>query len=247
MLFRSYSTAAIAATATILISTGSFLPTADAAAGYPLVRESMIFHPLSCNSDLDSADCSSTSLESIIASTTANNNNATSEILIPCGTCATLTTSDGSTLDLSSSTINIEGKLYVPPSAHVTIRTRGMFIQGELTIDPPEGLDGLRVQLVGVEDVVFVPNGENVEKCGVGGCNEGSKPVVVSILHLNDDVLFTIFMYYISNTAIYVSSSIHEILLTSYLYLLIFIFLSLACLNHDHVVFIILSLASSCD
>jgi len=79
-------------------------------------------------------------------------------------------------------TINIEGKLYVPPSAHVTVRTRGIFIQGELKIDPPSSLEGLRVQLVGVEDVRFVPNGENGDRCEVGGCNEGSKPVVVSII-----------------------------------------------------------------
>ncbi len=183
MLLRSYSTAAIAAAASLSIA--SLLPTTDAAAGYPLVRESMIFHPLSCNSNIDSADCS-TSLESIIAASTTD---PTTEILIPCGTCATLSTSDGSTLDLSSTTLNIEGKLYVPPSAHATIRTRGVFVQGELMIDPPEQLDGLKVELVGVEDVVFVPHEENVGKCGVGGCNEGSKPVVVSVMMM--------LMYYI--------------------------------------------------
>ena len=174
MLFRS----AAIATATI-VGTGSFLPTTDAAAGYPLVRESMIFNPLSCNSNLDSADCSSTSLESIIDSSSSSSN-STEEILIPCGTCATLTTSDGSTLDLSATTINVEGKLYVPPSAHATIRTRGVFIQGELQIDPPSSLEGLRVQLEGVDDVLFVPHAENADRCDVGGCNEGSKPVVVS-------------------------------------------------------------------
>jgi len=99
MMFRSYSIAAIAAVT--IIGTGSFLPTTDAAAGYPLVREAMVFNPLSCNSNLEFADCSSTSLESIIDSATGNS----TEILIPCGTCAALTTADGSTLDLSTKTI----------------------------------------------------------------------------------------------------------------------------------------------
>jgi len=66
----------------------------------------------------------------------------------------------------------------------VTIRTRGIFIQGELQIDPPSSLEGLRVRLVGVDDVLFVPNDENADRCDVEGCNEGSKPVVVSIILL---------------------------------------------------------------
>ena len=191
-----HSTAVITAA---MLAASTTVTTVDAAAGLPLVRDSMIFQPLSCNSNLDSADCSATSLESIIhdASSNMNNSTTTTEILIPCGTCATLTTTDGSTLNLSTSTLNIEGKLHVPSSAQATLRTRGIFIQGELQIDPPTAsAEGLRVQLVGTDDVVFVPNDENVEKCAVGGCNEGSKPVVVSrnihILHMMQhlDTLF---------------------------------------------------------
>ena len=114
----------------------------DAAAGYPLVRDDMIFNPLSYNSNLASADCTTT-LESIISSSSAND----TAVVIPCGTCATLSTADGSVLDLSVP-LDIQGKLHVPSTAIATIRTTALFVQGELVIDPPNSQEGLRLQLV---------------------------------------------------------------------------------------------------
>lgn len=147
----------------------------DAAAGYPLMRDAMEFLPLSCNSLLDDPglDCS-TSLESIVASTAPGAN-----VVVPCGTCATLTTSDGSVLTLDAA-LDVQGKLLVPATAQATLRTTAIFVQGKLQIDPPLNLDGLKVSLYGADSVLFIPHADNLSKCAVAGCNVSSKAVVVS-------------------------------------------------------------------
>ena len=73
------------------------------------------FSPLACNANLTVADCDATTgltLSSILeASASANNNGTTAaEAIIPCGTCATVTVSDGSTLTFPSG-LNVEGML----------------------------------------------------------------------------------------------------------------------------------------
>ena len=69
--------------------------------------------------------------------------------------------------------------LRVPSSARAILRTTAAFVQGELVVDPPDAGDGLRVLLVGMEDVACVPPAENANVCEVGACNAGSEAVVV--------------------------------------------------------------------
>lgn len=146
----------------------------DAAANIPLVRDDQIYNPLSCN-NVPFNDCSTTTLESIIANTP----DGASNVRIPCGTCATLSTSDGSTITLSLP-LDVEGMLLVPSTAHAKLRTPAVFVQGVLQIDPPDNLDGLEISLYGSDDVMFTPHVENSDKCPAGGCNVSSKAIVVA-------------------------------------------------------------------
>ena len=101
-------------------------------AGTRQLSSEMVFTPLSCNSDLDVSACSTeTTLSSIL-----NNADTTKEVLIPCGTCALVDTTDGSTVDIPAG-LNIEGMLFFPSASHVTIETTHMFVQGKLKMDPP--------------------------------------------------------------------------------------------------------------
>ena len=68
----------------------------------------------------------------------------------------------------------------MPSTSHTALHTTALFVQGYLTIDPSSGLDGLKVLVYGVEDVMFVPHEDNLVRCAYGECNVSSKGVVVS-------------------------------------------------------------------
>jgi hypothetical protein len=143
------------------------------------------FAPLSCNADLDVSKCyTATTAGSTTLSSILNNDSDTSdEVLIPCGTCVVVDTTDGSTVDIPSG-LNVEGMLYFPSSANVTIQTPHIFVQGKLKMDPPASTsssNSIRIRMVGEEDQYLHPHEENAALCDEGtGCSVGKKAIVVA-------------------------------------------------------------------
>jgi len=136
----------------------------------------MKYHvPLSCNALIEDADCEKTTLSSLLFATPSG-----AETIVPCGECVRVDITDGSTVTLSGG-LNIQGKLYFPSSAGLTIRTTHVFVLGVLRMDPPD--TSVRFQMFGTEEQFLYPIGENLE-AGVCdptmGCKLGKKPFAVA-------------------------------------------------------------------
>jgi len=129
-----------------------------------------IFLPQSCNSGLDTADCSTT-LSSLV------NVSAGAEIVIECGKCVSVDYTSGEAVNISLG-INVIGKLYFPSTANLVLRTQYLFIQGELVIDPPQ--NQVKILLFGTNNQTLIPHGDNVGLCGSNGCDMARKPIVVA-------------------------------------------------------------------
>jgi len=148
------------------------------------------FVPLSCNDHLSMAPCASWSSMSFDLS---------SEVIVPCGQCVTMDGwsggggggGGGGDLALPGG-LNVIGKLHFPPGDLITITTPHVFVQGELSIDTPDGTvpsptnKGVEFVLTGTDHVMLVPEGENAPRCPEGmGCDVSKKPVVVAGGRLN--------------------------------------------------------------
>lgn len=148
--------------------------------GRELSMDHKNFSPLTCNADPapveEACATSSVTLSSIHAASTAAGTTAH----IPCGTCATVDTVDGSTLAFPRG-INVEGMLHFPSSANVVVETTHVFVQGVLKMDAPEGDNEVRIKMVGTENQFLVPHSENSMACdATTGCNVGKKAIVVA-------------------------------------------------------------------
>ena len=153
------------------------------------------FSPLACNANLTVADCDATgttgglTLSSILeASLQASNNGTTAaEAIIPCGMCATATVSDGSALTFPSG-LNVEGMLYVPPSANLTIEATRIIVQGILKVEPPSEGNAVKFSMINppagtpAEELeYFVPHPDNAAACdATTGCPIGKRAVAVA-------------------------------------------------------------------
>ncbi len=94
------------------------------------------YNPLSCNINIHSCDiASATPLSSLIA-TTANNNDPSSHVTIPCNTCAYVDYKDGEVVTLPNG-MDVVGRLIFPPSANVEIQLKALFVQGMLDMVKP--------------------------------------------------------------------------------------------------------------
>jgi len=132
------------------------------------------FAPLTCNAALSVTKCwtDKIAFTSLIS--------ADSETNIPCGSCAVVDTTDGSTLSFPHG-LNIEGMLYFPTTSNVTIETSHIFIQGILKIDPPIISNTVRVRMIGTQYEYLHPHAENSMECDSAlGCNIGKKAIVVA-------------------------------------------------------------------
>ena len=98
--------------------------------GAAMGHHSHHFKESACNAAVDNAPCAS------FAEFMADKDPTGGEIKIPCGTCVSLDTKDGSTYVFPEG-LNIVGKLHIPNDAKVTIRTRYLLVQGLLRADPP--------------------------------------------------------------------------------------------------------------
>mmetsp|Transcript_16327 Transcript_16327/g.23934 ORF Transcript_16327/g.23934 Transcript_16327/m.23934 type:complete len:1770 (-) Transcript_16327:229-5538(-) len=146
-----------------------------------LNRDTGDFYPLTCNNAM--TPCTPWSI------TVQSYTNGAGKVTIPCGKCLTMDKTDASTLDVVGG-LHIEGKLDVPNSARVTIRTPFIIVEGELSMTSEEKVTdtpNIRVIMTGDSDISFVPNSQNANACGGFGqpCQIGSKPIVVAGGKLN--------------------------------------------------------------
>lgn len=141
-----------------------------------MLREGQ-FAPLSCNANLTvMKDCSSNiTLSSILESTPGG-----SEVLIECGTCAMVDVTDGSTLNFDSG-LNIEGMLYFPSTAKVTLQLDHMFVQGTLKMDAPLVGNTVTFFMTGTENKILYPHYENANACkSTNDCSMGKRAIAVA-------------------------------------------------------------------
>ncbi len=109
---------------------------------------------------------------------------ASGDTKIPCGKCTIVDTIDGSELDGTATGINVEGMLYFPSTANLTLKTTHIIVQGILKMDPPSVALGNRVtiHMVGSGHVQSLfPHPENAMQCDtLAGCNIGKKVIAVA-------------------------------------------------------------------
>ncbi len=150
------------------------------------------FHPLDCNPENN--DFSNTACTTLVSTRLPA---AGQPLIVPCGQCYTFDLT-GNVTALSSSGIQVEGKLRFPPNhPETTIYTPYVIVQGELEITDNQdtlGPDnqGVRFILVGTGtddpeddvDILFSTNkSPNQNACASfenGQCNLGKKPFVVA-------------------------------------------------------------------
>mmetsp|Transcript_7650 Transcript_7650/g.10558 ORF Transcript_7650/g.10558 Transcript_7650/m.10558 type:complete len:1025 (+) Transcript_7650:187-3261(+) len=141
-----------------------------------------MFQPLSCNDELSVDDCVIGSSNYLGTLSTVLGTTPTGEqVVIPCGKCAVVETTDGSTKSLPDG-INVEGMLHFPSTANLTLETTHIVIQGILQMDPPDAAlrNKVRVRMVGSEDHILYPHTENESVCDGMVCNVGKKAIVVA-------------------------------------------------------------------
>ena len=131
-------------------------------------------YPLPCNEGV-TFDCTATPLSSLPVPTDG------SPLVIECGTCVYVDATDGGQLDLPNG-LRIEGKLYFPPEASITIRTIFVMVLGILKMDNPLVGNEVKFSLYGEEDIFFTadPEIQNpiTSQCE-NGCKIGKKPIAV--------------------------------------------------------------------
>lgn len=131
-------------------------------------------YPLPCNEGV-TFDCTATPLSSLPVPTDG------SPLVIECGTCVYVDATDGGQLDLPNG-LRIEGKLYFPPEASITIRTIFVMVLGILKMDNPTVGNEVKFSLYGEEDIFFTADPEKqnpiTSQC-VNGCKIGKKPIAV--------------------------------------------------------------------
>ena len=131
-------------------------------------------YPLPCNEDVV-FDCEATPLSSLSVPTDG-------PLVIECGTCVHVDTSNGEQLDLPKG-LRIEGKLYFPSESSITIRTTHVMVLGILKMDTPLVGNQVKFSLYGEEDVYFVASDKQDPNknfaCQGDGCNIGKKAIAV--------------------------------------------------------------------
>ena len=132
-----------------------------------------LFQPLACNANIDTVDCSTNKLSTLVSGTTTT-------VTIPCGMCYTYD------LPVTPTTIgglDIIGKLYVPPNHKSTLMTKFVFVQGVLVMSDTSPISknntSMKIVLTGDSDVTFTPAAGNANVAG-GTFNAGVKPFLVA-------------------------------------------------------------------
>lgn len=141
-------------------------------------RKLMMNHnhePLACNSELATASCTN-SFNDLVAS-----HDTSTKLTIPCGQCYIVDITDDRVLDLAGG-MSIEGKLYFPSTASLTIRTKFVWVIGVLKMDTPE-VDNLVKFMMYGDELQTYENPSAHDVCGAesmkGACTMGSKVIAV--------------------------------------------------------------------
>jgi len=113
-------------------------------------------------------------------------------IEVGCNVCYSMANynSTTDTTIVLSGPLNIKGKLDFPDGTKVTLRTTGIFVQGELSMTSTKVVDGIPdiiLQFTGTENVFFTPDEPNTDACAGSPCNLGPKPFVVAGGKVNID------------------------------------------------------------
>jgi hypothetical protein len=151
-----------------------------------LLMEMDMYGPLHCNTNavpsISSEECltGATLLSSLIAAAAA----ASTNVIVPCGSCVKVDYNNGSTITLpGDGSLNIKGRLHFPPTSDVTLNSTAIFIEGLLDI--PQGIydeNEVKFSLYGQDEWYYYPH----EKCTAGDLHcmhkkaVGKKPVVVA-------------------------------------------------------------------
>ncbi len=133
----------------------------------------VMFQPLTCNDMVDKVQCDTT-FSSLIASSAAR-----LPVTIPCGACVIVDQQAGQYLTLEFG-LRVEGKLYFPPSASLTIRTTFVLVLGVLKMDVPAPGKYVKISLFGEDDIYFMPTAQNSAACSSPGCKIGKKVIAVA-------------------------------------------------------------------
>ena len=106
----------------------------------------------------------------------------TGEVVIPCGQCFTMMAFTDSK-EISIDGLHIKGKLVIPEGVKLTIKTPYVIVEGALEMKSTgmiKGEEKVKIILTGNDDVYFTPEAPNTAFCPSGGCNVGSRPIVVA-------------------------------------------------------------------
>eukprot|EP00591_Stephanopyxis_turris_P010685 CAMPEP_0195530994 /NCGR_PEP_ID=MMETSP0794_2-20130614/34107_1 /TAXON_ID=515487 /ORGANISM="Stephanopyxis turris, Strain CCMP 815" /LENGTH=1734 /DNA_ID=CAMNT_0040662623 /DNA_START=145 /DNA_END=5349 /DNA_ORIENTATION=- len=135
------------------------------------------FSPIACGASMGACE-----------NWSSKNFNLNGPIEIGCSECVTMDITDESTITLASG-LDIQGKLLIPSTAKVTIKTPVLLVQGELVIDAPDQVisptnQNVKIVMTGTDDLTFTPNAQNHGTC-IGGndadaCVIGKKAIVVA-------------------------------------------------------------------
>jgi len=105
-------------------------------------------------------------------------------LTVPCGTCVIVDQNQGEIINLPSGLI-VEGMLYIPPIANVTIRTTHVFVMGGIfkaDMRTTASSNRVKFDLYGDDEIEYTTKPEDsvdLPTCVGGGCNFGSKAVAV--------------------------------------------------------------------
>jgi len=143
--------------------------------GSRLLQEySDYLYPLPCNEDV-AFDCTSTLLSSLPVPSDG-------PLFIECGSCVRVDISDGGQLELPEG-LRIEGMLYFPPEANLTIRSTHVHVLGILKMDLPLPENKVKISLYGEDDLKFVASDRQdpsiTTLCQGDGCDVGRKHIAV--------------------------------------------------------------------
>lgn len=133
-----------------------------------------VYHkPLTCNDGLEQTNCGS--FKGFV-----ENSNKQTTLVIPCGECFEVDYTDGTEIDLPNG-LSIDGKLFFPKTANVTLRTKFVWVVGILDIDTPDDSNQVKFSLYGDELQTYTATSSESNLCTpeIGGCNLGSKVIAV--------------------------------------------------------------------
>lgn len=146
-------------------------------AGQAVLTHGIRYTPLACNvgiaDDVDAPLDSCTPFSTLVDTTLSADPNA--RVTVPCGTCAIVDYTDGSTVSFPGG-LDVVGRLHFPTTTNVLFETPMIYVQGLFDLPAPlETPNRLTVKLVGTQSYWFTPYDGSTSAQSVG-----KKPFVVA-------------------------------------------------------------------